>query len=398
MNRITTFLLLGILTVLLSVSTVFAQGESQDFSVNTVEEVQHDSEKKFDISAMIMNHINDANEFHLFGNVSIPLPCILYSKDSGFDVFLSSKFDHGHYAVNRYVSYHGNVMRISDENFPKEKTNIGHVHYSDEGGNERYYVEHNGTEYEVEGASTLIGFTSFIDFSITKNVFTMLLVLVLMIWIFNGIADSYKQRVGLAPKGKQSLFEPIIQFVIDDIAKPLLGHKWMQYAPFLLTVFFFIWFLNILGLVPFFPGSANVTGNIGVTMTLAVITFLVVNISANKHYWKHIFWMPDVPVPMKIFLAPIEIIGIFTKPVSLMVRLFANITAGHIIILSLVGMIFVLGNAGQNFGGAMGGIGLAVPFAAFMNIIEVIVGFIQAFIFTILTASYIGSATEEAHH
>lgn len=398
MNRITTFLHLGILALLLSVSTVFAQNESSDFSANTVESTQQEAEKKFDISAMIMNHINDANEFHLFGNVSIPLPCILYSKDSGLEIFMSNKFDHGHYAINRYVSYHGNVMRIADENFPAEKTNIDHVHFSNEGGNERYYIVHNGTEYEVEGASTLIGFTSFIDFSITKNVFTMLLVMLLMVWVFNGIASSYKQRVGLAPKGKQSLFEPIIQFVIDDIAKPLLGDKWLKYTPFLLTVFFFIWFLNIFGLIPFFPGSANVTGNLGVTMTLAVITFLVVNISANKNYWKHIFWMPDVPVPMKIALAPIEVVGIFTKPISLMIRLFANITAGHIIILSLVGMIFVLGNAGQNVGGAVGGVALAVPFTAFMNIIEIVVGFIQAFIFTILTASYIGTATEEAHH
>jgi F-type H+-transporting ATPase subunit a len=350
----------------------------------------------FDVEAMILNHINDANEFHLVGDISIPLPCFLYSKDQGLEVFMSSVFHHGHSAYNRYVSYHGRVKRIVDTSFPMGEVAIEGVHYDK--SQDGYYLMYEDKRYEVEGASTLVGFTSYFDFSITKNVLTLLMVMVLMIWLFNGIASSYKQRVGLAPKGKQSFFEPIIVFIIEDVCKSLLGDKWLKYTPFLLTLFFFIWFINLLGLVPFFPGSANVTGNIGVTMTLALITFFVTNLNGNKHYWQHIFWMPNVPVPVKLFLAPIELIGLFTKPVSLMIRLFANITAGHIIILSLIGMIFVFGNAGESLGGAIGGIGLGIPFAAFMNVIEVIVGLIQAFIFTILTASYIGAAIEEAHH
>lgn len=384
------------------ITSIFALQAQKDLeqalSLNEEETVEAPGGGKYDVKSMILNHINDANEFHLFGHFSIPLPCILYSKDNGIEFFLSDIFDHGHYAYNRYVSYHGDVRRISDPGFPMGKQPIGHVHFSNENGEEHYYVEYEGKKYDVEYPTTLLGATSFWDFSITKNVFTLLLVMVIMIWLFLSIARSYKQRVGLAPKGKQSFFEPIIVFIIDDVCKPLLGDRWMRFTPLLLTMFFFIWFVNILGLIPFFPGSANVTGNISVTLTLAVITFIVTNLNGNKSYWGHIFWMPGVPVPIKIFLAPIEIIGLFTKPISLMIRLFANITAGHIIILSLIGLIFVFGNAGESVAGSIGGLALGIPFAAFMNIIEVVVGLIQAFIFTILTASYIGAATEEAHH
>ncbi len=372
--------------------------ESLSMSADEHDVVEAPDGDKYDVKSLILNHINDANEFHLFGHFSIPLPCILYSEDNGLEVFMSNIFDHGHYAYNRYVTYHGDVRRISDGSFPMGKQDIDHVHFEKTDGVEQYYIMSNGQRYDVEYPTTLLGATSFWDFSITKNVFTLLLVMILMVWLFLSIARSYKQRVGLAPKGKQSFFEPIIVFIIDDVCKPLLGDRWLKFTPLLLTMFFFIWFVNIMGLIPFFPGSANVTGNISVTLTLAVITFIVTNLNGNKTYWGHIFWMPGVPIPIKIFLAPIEIIGLFTKPISLMIRLFANITAGHIIILSLIGLIFVFGNAGQNVGGSIGGIALGIPFAAFMNIIEVIVGLIQAFIFTILTASYIGAATEEAHH
>ena len=202
----------------------------------------------------------------------------------------------------------------------------------------------------------------------------------------------------MAPTGKQNLMEVMVNFIIDEVAKPMLGDRYMKYLPFLLTIFFFILTLNLFGLIPFFPFGANVTGNIAVTMALAIITFVLVNINGNGDYWKHIFWMPGIPVPMKIFLAPIELLGIFIKPVSLMIRLFANITAGHIIILSLVGLIFVFGQLGASIGGASAGALIAVPFTLFMNLIELIVALIQAFIFTILAASYIGAATEEAHH
>jgi F-type H+-transporting ATPase subunit a len=184
--------------------------------------------------------------------------------------------------------------------------------------------------------------------------------------------------------------EPIILFVRDEVAKPNIGKHYAKYMPFLLTIFFLIWINNMLGLVPLFPGGANVSGNIAFTMTLAVFTFILVNINGNKSYWQHIFWMPGMHWSMKLFLAPIELLGVFTKPISLMIRLFANITAGHILVLSLICLIFIFKSI---FASA-----IAVPFAVFINMIELLVAFLQAFIFTMLAAMYIGMATEEHHH
>jgi len=228
-----------------------------------------------------------------------------------------------------------------------------------------------------------------LDFSITKNVCTLLLSVVVLLVIFISVANGYKKRKGKSPKGLQSWLEPVILFVRDDIAKPNLGHKHERFMPYLLTVFFFIWFNNMLGLVPFLPGGANLTGNIAVTMVLAVITLLITIFNGNKHYWQHIFWMPNVPVPMKIFLAPLELIGVFTKPIALMIRLFANITAGHILVLSLICLIFVFDSIWVS--------AASIPFAIFIGAIELMVAFIQAFIFTILSALFIGMAVEEHH-
>jgi F-type H+-transporting ATPase subunit a len=207
--------------------------------------------------------------------------------------------------------------------------------------------------------------------------------------IFLGIASTYKKREGKAPKGFQSLIEPIIVFVRDEIARPNIGHKYIGYMPFLLTVFFFIWINNLIGLVPMFPGGANLTGNIAVTFTLGVITFLVVTFSGNKYYWKHIF-APDVPWWLYPIMLVVEIIGVLSKPFALIVRLFANITAGHIIVLSLISLIFIFKTTSIA--------PVSVAFVLFMYVLELLVAFLQAFIFTMLTALFIGTAVEEHHH
>ena len=205
------------------------------------------------------------------------------------------------------------------------------------------------------------------------------------------MAKHYKKNGAVAPKGLASFLEPIVVLVRDDIAKTNIDkHKYQKFVPFLLTIFFFIWLNNLLGLVPFIPGGANLTGNIAVTFVLAIIVLIMILINGNKHYWEHILWMPGVPAAVKIILTPIEIIGIFTKPFALMVRLFANITAGHIVVLSLISLIFVFENIGMA--------GVSVPFALFISVLELLVAFLQAYVFTMLSALFIGAAVEEAHH
>jgi F-type H+-transporting ATPase subunit a len=230
-----------------------------------------------------------------------------------------------------------------------------------------------------------------LDFSITKNVMSLLMGAFLILVVMFSVAKFYRKNGAVAPKGIAKFFEPIIVMVRDDIAKANINeHKYKKYVPYLLTIFFFIWFNNMLGLIPFLPGGANLTGNITVTLFLSVCTLLVTLFSGNKNYWGHIFWMPGIPVPMKIFMMPIEIIGIFTKPFALMIRLFANITAGHIIVLALIGLIFI----NKNIGWA----GLSVPMALFISVLEILVAFLQGFLFAMLSALFIGAAVEEAHH
>ena len=311
----------------------------------------------FEPSELIMHHIADANEFHIVGDLTLPLPCILFNRETGaWSFFMSNRLYNRQHEPAEYDGYrmdHGRIKRTDD--------------------------------------------AAFLDLSITKNVFGMLMAALLMSVIFLGIARSYVSREGKAPKGMQSFLEPLILFIRDDIVRPNIGPKYERYMPYLLTVFFFIWINNMLGLVPFFPGSANVTGNITVTMTLAVFTLIVTSVSGNKQYWQHVLWMPGVPAPVKLILTPIELVGLITKPFALMIRLFANITAGHIIILSLASLIFVFGKGGQSLGGGLGGSALAVPFMLFMNVLELFVAFLQAFIFTILSALFIGQAVEEHH-
>lgn len=393
-------ILSGILAFLLISSSLTLFGNPDPDSLKK-------EEKSFDLISKIMSHIGNANDFHIVGDIHLPLPCILYASDQGWSVFMSSKFDHGYKIVDDYVMDYGVVRRIqpgqeydSEAKVEKFFTRTDSV-TTEEGEREAissYMVRTSaGDELHVEKASTLLALSSWIDFSISKNVFSLLVAAFLMGWLFFLIAARYKKREGHAPKGVQSLIEPVFIFMRDEVVKPCIGHNYEKYMPFIMCLFFFILINNVMGLVPFFPGSANVTGNISTTIALALFTFVIVTIKANRHYWQHIFWMPGVPVPIRILLMPIELAGMFIKPSTLFIRLFAIISAGHIIILSLVGLIFVMGESGNNLGGAIGGIVIAVPFVFMMNLLELLVAALQAFIFALLSSLYIGSAIEEHH-
>lgn len=322
---------------------------------------EHKTEKAFNITETILEHVSDSYGWHLWGHTSINLPVMLYT-DKGFEVFSSKNL----------VDEHHNPVAYQGKN--------------------TYMLNHHTGKVEIVNADgTPNHEAKLYDFSITKNVASLMVSVLVIMFMFLAVARAYKKTgVTNAPKGLQSFLEPVILFVRDDIAKPNIGAKYAKYMPFLLSIFFFVWINNMMGLVPFFPGGANLSGNIAFTMVLAVIVFIVVNVSGNKNYWGHIFWMPGVPVPMKIFLAPIELMGVFTKPISLMIRLFANITAGHILVLALICLVFVFKS--------MAIAPVSVAFAGFIYLIELLVAFLQAFIFTMLTALYIGMAVEEHHH
>jgi F-type H+-transporting ATPase subunit a len=304
----------------------------------------------------IMHHISDSHEWHLLGegdaSVTIPLPVILIT-EGNLDVFMSSAFNHGHTDVVK-----GDRVYSMDSH--------GHIH-------EKNHL-------------------SILDLSITKNVASMFLALIVMLFLFIISANKSKKNAG-APSGILSFIEPLVLFVRDDIVKPNLGHNYKKFLPYLLTLFFFILVNNLLGLL---PGAANVTGNIAVTLVLSFITLIVTNFSANKSYWGHIFKPPGVPLALMPIMIPIELVGVFTKPFALMIRLFANISAGHIIILSLISLIF-MAQSGLGTAGAFGLSPVSVLFVLFMYFIEILVAFLQAYIFTLLTSLFIGLATTEAH-
>ncbi len=338
-------------------STLFGQTEPTDsttksavIEAHTGEEDAHGEAEAFNPGKMMMEHIADEHDWHFatsgHTHYSIPLPCIVWNK-GGFTVFSSTRFKNEHHEE---IAYEG--LKLEEGKIVAE-----------------------------DGSFVL-------DLSITKNVASLLISVILLLVVFFTIAKSYKERIGKAPSGLQSAFEPIIIFIRDEVAKTNIGEKhYRRFMPYLLTVFFFILFNNMLGLL---PGSANVTGNIAITLVLAVIAFFVTNLSAKSTYWGHIFAMPGVPKWLLILLTPVEIIGIFMKPISLMIRLFANITAGHLILLSLIALIFIFKSIGVA--------AIAVPFSVFMNLIEILVAFLQAYIFTVLVSTYIGAAVEEAHH
>ena len=324
------------------------------------------------IKKYIKHHLKDTHGFYLtsFTNsenkkiyIDIPLPVIIY--DNGFKFWMSSKLKQGKEVIN----HNGDYYRLYYETNTIYKTNAQGDFIFDE----------NGKISNIKP----------IDFSITKNIFTIILVSLLMLFLFGSLAKSYSKNNGMA-KGIGRFFEPIILYIRDDIAIPNIGaKKYKNYMSFLLTVFFFVWFLNMLGLTPL---GVNVTGNIAVTFSLALLTFLITNLTANKNYWGHIFWMPGVPVLIKIVLAPIEFLGVFIKPFSLLIRLYANIQAGHIVLYSLIGLMFIFK--------AWIGSSLSFLLAFFIAIIEILVALLQAYIFTMLSALYFGFAVEdhsEAH-
>lgn len=365
----------------------------------------------FDPTATALHHIADANVFTILDFIRIPLPMILYSQDDGLDVFSSGRFhpgehDNGEYAFHRYVMFEGNVHRVKDWSFPNDLVEIGPHSFTERivDNDEVVYLNYQGQEYPLDHRSTLDNglfggkITSFYDFSITKNVLTMILVAIILFWLFRQAAVGYTRREGKAPSGVQSWLEPVFTFIRDEVAIPFIGKdRYLKYIPLLMSLFFFILGLNLFGQIPFL-GSANVTGNLTVTGILAILVFLVVTFSGKKHYWQHIFWMPGVPVFVKPLLAFVEFMGVFIKPLTLMLRLAGNIVSGHIAILSFIGLIFIFGKAGESMGGSLVGTAMSVPLTMFMMAIELIVAFVQAFVFTILTASYIGAAIEDGHH
>lgn len=329
-------------------------------------------EEEFNVGKMIMHHIGDAHEWHLWGGkhdgAAIYLPVIIV--DGGVKMFSSSHFYHGtekHQGDNHYMVGEGPAQGYA---MFHEKI------YKTTGGQLEFHDGHADAHAKV------------LDFSITKNVASMFLCLIIVVLLMLASAKFYKKNGAAAPKGLAKFTEPIILFVRDIAVENIGEKKHKRYLPYLLTVFFFIWISNLLGLIPIL--GANVTGNIAVTFLLALCTLLLTVFSGNKHYWKHIFATPGVPKALLPIMIPIEIVGIFTKPFALMIRLFANITAGHIIILALVSIIFINKNAAWG--------ALSVPMALFISVLELLVAFLQAYLFTMLSALFIGAAVEDAHH
>ena len=332
------FLFLSVLlsAFLLSSSMVFAASGSDE-----------------DKTGFIMHHIKDSHEWHFatFGHthVSLPLPVIIYSQDRGLEVFSSRNF------------------------IEPETHTFGREHAG-------YFIDDHDHLRPVDETRSIV------DLSITKNVAMLFIVILVVLWMMISTANNYKNRPNRAPKGVASFIEPVVLFVRDEIALPNIGAKYKKFLPYLLTLFFFIWIGNLIGLL---PGAANLTGNIAVTFTLAVFTFIIVNINGNKDYWKHVFATPGVPVPLLLVIVPVEIIGLFTKPFALMVRLFVAITAGHIVILAFIALIFIF----ESY--AIGVVSTLM--VIFINLIEILVATIQAYVFTLFTAMYIGAAVSDHH-
>lgn len=371
-------------------------------------------EKEFNAGDNAVHHIADANALHIVGDLYLPLPCILYAPEYGWTLTTTAAF-HAHHHGNGtqskdgYVLVHGNVMRLKNPALAQgtfDVTDYTHEDIEDNGKTKTVYnaiiagnCERLDAKTTFDGGVMGGGITSFYDYSITRNVFTMLLTALVLFLLFRAAATASVRSQGKAPKGLQNFIEPFVTFIRDEVAKPNIGPKYEKYLPYLLSAFFFILGLNLIGQVPFFPGSANVTGNISVTIVLALLTFLISTFSANKHFWEHTLWMPGVPAALKILiLTPIEVLGLFLKPFTLLLRLFANITAGHIVILSFVSLIFIFGDAGKSVGGSVAGAVASIPLTLFMMTLELLVAFLQAFIFTMLSAVYIGTAVEEPHH
>ena len=358
----------------------FANNTEESLTVQTetqkVEEeathVLENVEKKFNPTDLINGHIGDSHEFHIFDwdghPISFYLPVILWT-DNGLVTFSSEAFHHDNSGEHIVTEGGQEFVRNNEIIFYKSK--------------------YDQLEKEDQASGAFLFDARPLDFSITKNVFSLMMSALILFLIFSAVGRSYNKNK-LAPKGIAGFFEPLVLFVRDDIAIPNIGEKkYGKYMPYLLTIFFFVWINNMIGLIPFFPFSSNLTGNIYFTFILSFITFLVTLFSANKDFWKHIL-MPPVPKALYPIMVPIEIIGMFTKPFALMIRLFANITAGHIIILSLFSLIFIFESV------------MVAPvtgiFVLFMSVLELLVAALQAYVFTLLSALFIGQAVAEHDH
>jgi F-type H+-transporting ATPase subunit a len=352
------------------VDSIYVKTEAANPVHGSHKELNAHEEKEFNASDLINSHIGDSHDFHIADwndhPISFSLPVILWTSN-GLTIFSSKEFHHdntGHHVVSANGQ---EFVRYNEVIFYADKF-------------EKLTEEEKGA-FNFEARP--------LDFSITKNVFSMLMSAIVLFLLFTAVARSYKKNK-MAPKGLAGFLEPLVTFVRDDIAIPNIGHKkYAKYMPYLLTIFFFIWINNLIGLIPFFPFSSNLTGNIYFTFVMALITFIVTTLSGNKYYWKHIL-LPPVPKALYPIMVPIEIIGMLTKPFALMIRLFANITAGHIIILSLVSLIFIFKTAAMS--------PVSGAFVLFMSVLELLVAALQAYVFTLLSALFIGQAVEEHDH
>ncbi len=347
---------------LVSLIFLFLVSGAITFASGSKEEVKGEGKEKFDASTFILDHIADSHEWHLFGegesSVAIYLPVILYDKESGLHAFSSRNLAHGHVHDG---------FRLEEEG------------------------ELKGKIVKVDAAGQVDENNLPLDFSMTKTVVAMLAAAIIGLLLFISLARSYKKTGISHPRGIQGFLEPVVLFVRDDIAVPNLGHKADRYMPYLLSVFTFIIINNMMGLIPFPPPfGGNVTGNIAVTFVLATCTFLITQFSGNKNHWKHVFATPGVPFWLLPIMIPVEIIGLFSRPFALMIRLFANITAGHIIVLSLISLIFIFDSIGLA--------PVSMIFVIFMDFMELLVAFLQAYIFTLLSALFISLAIQEEHH
>lgn len=361
MNYIKNIFVLTALFLLFGTSFTMAAGDDHP----------QEKEAELNVKELILDHLSDSYDWHITDwgetSISVPLPVIVKGEESGWHVFMSSRFNHGHDA------YEGFYISSSEQYKGK-------------------IVEKNAAGEEVRP----------LDISITKNTAALLFSSVLLVILILSVAGWYKKRakkgVMEAPKGFIGFMEMFIMNVNDDIIRPCIGKNYKKFAPYLLTAFFFIFFNNLLGLIPIFPGGANLTGNIAVTLVLAVFTFIIVNIFGTKEYFKEIFW-PEVPTWLKVpvpIMPAIELVGVFTKPFALMIRLFANILAGHSIVLGLTCLIFVTVSLGPVINGSMTVV--SVVLSVFINLVELLVAYIQAYVFTMLSAVFIGLAQVEPHH
>ncbi len=380
----------NILLALFTLFSVFSfashSNDSHQIAPDSAKAHTEGHEKKFNAGEMIIHHISDAHEIHFFTlnegkenekHFSIYLPVIIKDAE-GFKFFSASHFYH-----------HKQEVEVNGK----------HEHYYEYGA----YILHAEKIYVAEGPDKIkfnekgkVANASVLDLSPTKSVVGMFLSILILLILFGSAAKAYKKNPNKAPRGLQGFLEPLVLFIRDEVVIPAIGIKHAsRFMPFLLSTFFFIWMANLLGMIPFI-GGFNVMGTLGVTLVLASVVFIITTVNGKGYYWTHIFWPHGVPFAVKLILVPIEIIGIFMKPLVLMIRLTANMTAGHIIFLALTALIFIFG---QNSAGAGYGVGIgSVAFMVFMYFIELLVAFLQAYVFTLLAASYFGAALEEPHH